>query len=275
MAGRVQAAVQRAGAGVVARRTARTHPQSAVRVEVARVADVTPGMRRVTLTGPALADYPVLRDDHYARLLLPRPGQAEPVLPTTSAWYPELLAMDPAVRPVLRNYTLRDVRPGDAEVDVDFALHHEGGPACRWAQQARPGQAVGLIEQGCLFAPDPTADHLLLVADDTGLPAVHGLLAGWTGPVTVVVEVSGPSDEQPLPVPATWLHRGEAVPGRLALAHVSALAPLTTGRGQAWLAGESQLVTGLRRHLVRERGYAKADISFTGYFRHGRAAYAD
>lgn len=264
------------GAGLVAKRAVRTHPQSAVRVQVTRVTDVTPTMRRVTLTGPGLADYPVLHDDHYVRVLLPRPGQAEPRLPPSARWYPELLAMDRAERPVLRNYTLRAVRPAEQEVDIDVVLHAGGGPACQWALAAQPGDVLGLIEQGVMFSPDPAADHLLLVADDTGLPAVHGLLAGWTGSVTVVLEVSTAADEQELTVPATWLHRGPgAVPGRLALTHVSALGALTTGRGQAWLAGEAAMVTGIRRHLVRECGYAKADVSFTGYFRHGRAQYAD
>jgi NADPH-dependent ferric siderophore reductase len=273
--GRLQQTVRRAGAAVVARREAVSRPQRAVRAEVVRAVDVTPTMRRVTLTGPELSAFPVLGGDHYARLLLPRAGQVEPLLPTTSRWYPELLAMDAAQRPVLRNYTLRAVRPEQQQVDIDLVVHAHAGPGGRWARDAAPGDVVGLIEQGVLFTPDLTAEHLLLVTDDTGLPALAGLLAQWSGDVTAVVEVSGPADEQDLARPVTWLHRGDDVPGRLALRHVPGLPPLTVGRGQAWLAGEAAMVTGLRRHLVRERGYAKSDISFTGYFRHGRAQYAD
>ncbi|MFP3119739.1 siderophore-interacting protein [Streptomyces sp. Iso 434] len=40
----------------------------------------------------------------------------------------------------------------------------------------------------------------------------------------------------------------------------------------AWVAGEAGLATGVRRHLVGERGVARADVTFRGYFRHGRAA---
>lgn len=273
-------AVLRAGAGLVAKRSVKQRPQCAVRAEVVRVARVTPTMVRVTLTGPDLAQFPVLGDDHYVRMLFPRPGQAEPQLPPTAKWYPELLAMDKAVRPLLRNYTLRDVRPEQAEVDVDFAVHDDGGPACTWALAAAPGDVVGLIEQGVIFSPDLTADHLLLVADDTGLPAVHGLLANLPAehPVTVVVEVTGPEDEQPIDrADVTWLHRRDphAKPGLLAIAHVTALPAPTTGRGQAWLAGEAGMITGIRRHLVKDLGYAKDDICFTGYFKHGRAQYAD
>lgn len=278
MTGRLRATVRRTGSGVVARRTQRTHPQRAVRAEVSRVVDLTPTMRRVTFTGPDLAEWPVAGYDHYVRVLLPVPGQPEPVLPATSRWYPELLAMDVSVRPRLRNYTLRDVRPHLREADVDFVVHHHGGPAATWAGAAEPGDVVGLVEQGTLWTPDPATGSLLVVADDTGVPAALSILEQLPAhvAVTAFLEVTSPQDEQPAPPgrEVTWLHRGDplARPGRLLLEQVP---QHDAAVSHAWLAGESAMVTGLRRHLVRDRGVAKADISFTGYFRHGRAAYSD
>lgn len=38
----------------------------------------------------------------------------------------------------------------------------------------------------------------------------------------------------------------------------------------AWIAGESALVTGLRRHLVRDLGVARRSVAFMGYWREGR-----
>jgi NADPH-dependent ferric siderophore reductase len=46
---------------------------------------------------------------------------------------------------------------------------------------------------------------------------------------------------------------------------------LPAGRPYAWLAGESSAVTGLRRHLVRERGVDKKDVYFSGYWLLGGA----
>ena len=37
----------------------------------------------------------------------------------------------------------------------------------------------------------------------------------------------------------------------------------------AWIAGESKVVTGLRRHLVRERGVDRGQVAFMGYWREG------
>ena len=258
-------------ASLVSRRTARTHPQAPVVATVVAVRDLTPTMRRVTLTAPEVAAWPVLGGDHYCRLLVP-PGD-DLVLPGGGArWFPALLQLDPAVRPRLRSYTLRHGRPAAALVDVDVVLHGRGGPASTRAAQAAPGQRVGLVEQGVMSALDPAAEHLLVVADDSGLPAALSLLEASTVPTTAVLEVATPDDEQPTPGhhDVTWLHRLDplAVPGRLALAHLPSVAHR---RGQAWVAGEAALATGVRRHLVRDRGHDRADVSFTGYFRAGRA----
>ncbi|WP_199905123.1 SIP domain-containing protein [Nocardioides sediminis] len=39
----------------------------------------------------------------------------------------------------------------------------------------------------------------------------------------------------------------------------------------AWIAGESTVVTGLRRHLVRELGMDRRQVAFMGYWRRGVA----
>jgi NADPH-dependent ferric siderophore reductase len=39
----------------------------------------------------------------------------------------------------------------------------------------------------------------------------------------------------------------------------------------AWIAGESTVVTGLRRHLVRELGMDRSQVAFMGYWRRGVA----
>jgi NADPH-dependent ferric siderophore reductase len=251
--------LRRASARVVAVRTARTHPQRPVRVVVSQVRDLTPSMRRITFQGP---DFPPLGNDQYARLLLPRNGEL--LLPTTERWYPELLAMGDR-RPVLRNYTLRRVRPG--EVDVDFVLH-DGGPAGRWAHVCTPGDVVGLIEQGAPFTPQP--GNLLVVADDTGLPAALSILEALPSSVsaTAVLEVGSALDQQPLARPArvVWVHRQD---GGRALDTVAAL----DIQGRAWVAGEAGLATGVRRHLVRDRGWDRRAVQFAGYYRTGRPQY--
>ena len=47
----------------------------------------------------------------------------------------------------------------------------------------------------------------------------------------------------------------------------------TEGHGPfyAWLAGEAGVITTLRRHLVKELGVDRKQVSFMGYWRKGRA----
>lgn len=58
---------------------------------------------------------------------------------------------------------------------------------------------------------------------------------------------------------------GEEVPG--------APGPEAAGAGgtYAWIAGESKVVTGLRRHLVNELGFDRRQVAFMGYWRPGVA----
>ena len=43
------------------------------------------------------------------------------------------------------------------------------------------------------------------------------------------------------------------------------------GGTYAWIAGESKVVTGLRRHLVDELGFDRSQVAFMGYWRRGVA----
>ena len=49
-------------------------------------------------------------------------------------------------------------------------------------------------------------------------------------------------------------------------------APDTGAPAYAWLAGEAGVVTGLRRHLLREAGFDRRSVAFMGYWRQGREA---
>jgi NADPH-dependent ferric siderophore reductase len=82
----------------------------------------------------------------------------------------------------------------------------------------------------------------------------------------VFLEVPDAAEEQPLPGEVHWLHRDGAPHGVKLLEAVRG-AKLGDGSVAAWLAGEAGMVRAVRRHLVGERGLAKGDIEFTGYWR--------
>jgi NADPH-dependent ferric siderophore reductase len=214
--------------------------------------------------------------DQRVKLFLPHPDQVLPVVPAGEDWYPRWRAADPAVRAVMRTYTVRELRRRPDELDIDFVLHGDAGPASRWAARARPDDRASLLapvvadNAGVDFRPPPGTRHVLLAADATALPAIGGILAWLPAGVAVRawIEVPDPADICRLPTRAdaevTWLLGGG---GSLPAAVRAAPAP--AGRAYCWVAGEAGTVRDLRRHLLGERGYDRTEVTCTGYWRRG------
>ncbi|MGV9806842.1 siderophore-interacting protein [Micromonospora chersina] len=237
---------------------------------------------RVTLGGDDLGGFAGGGRDQSVSVFLPHPGQGAPVVPVEAGedWYSAWRALDPSVRAVMRSYTIRAQRPERNELDIDFVRHGDSGPATRWAGRARPGDEVLLLgpavpdERTVRFQPPTGADAVLLVADETALPAVGGIL-DWLPagtPVRAFVEVPTAGDIQPLPTAAaevTWLVRGASARGSSLLVDTLRGARLPGAAPYAWIAGESGMVRAVRRHLVGERGLDRRRVTFAGYWRRG------
>ncbi|MFF3866114.1 siderophore-interacting protein [Micromonospora sp. NPDC001898] len=250
---------------------------------VVRTRRLGPTMTRITLGGPQLTAFAGGGRDQSVNLFLPHPGQSAPVVPVDAGddWFGRWRALDPAVRAVMRSFTVRAQRPEVGEVDIDFADHGDTGPASRWAGRARPGDQVLLLgpavadNRAVCFRPPVDADWMLLAADETALPAVGAILE-WLPAGTRArawIEVPHVADIQDLPAPpgveVTWLVRGTTPPGSGLLRDAVRAARLPGVVPYAWLAGESATVRGLRRHLVQERGTDRRRVTFAGYWRCG------
>ncbi|GAA2447178.1 siderophore-interacting protein [Streptomyces macrosporus] len=241
-----------------------------------------PSIVRITFGGEQLGEFAGGGRDQSFSLFLPHPGQAEPVVPVElgDAWFAAWRAMDPAVRAVMRSYTVSEQRPEAGEVDVDFVLHGDTGPATRWARDARPGARVRLLgprtpeNKSVCFRPPLDTDWVLLAADETALPAVAGILAWLPAGVRARawIEVPRAEDVRPLPTAAdveiAWLVR-DGLRRHGAVVDAVRAAALPEGSPYAWVAGESGAVRALRRHLVTERGLGRERVAFSGYWRLG------
>ena len=248
--------------------------------------------------------------DQWFRLFLPVSEDSLTRLPPklTALSYAKILTMPKASRPVLRNYSVRAYRPEGPELDVDFVLHGSAadgtaGPAATWAETCVPGDSVGIIDEGIGFNPPSGTRRVVLAADESGLPALAGILASLP-PATeghALVEIPSLEDRQSLDAPegveVTWLARDHrnargdrgarddrddrsasddrddrsapdahaAAPGALVLAAAQEI-PFPAESCYGWVVGESALPTALRRHWVRN-GVPKERIMFCGYWR--------
>ncbi|MBA8794449.1 NADPH-dependent ferric siderophore reductase [Friedmanniella endophytica] len=240
---------------------------------VVRTTRLTPHLVRITLGDERLRDYRDDGPDARFKLLLPRPGQTAPMLPPEQDWYDHWRAMDPAVRPVMRTYTVRAVRPEVAELDIDVVLHEPAGPACRWAASAQPGDRVGVFAGWAEYEVEPGVRQLI-AGDHTALPAVAGIgeRLGENDRATIVVEVPGPEDVLALQVPAgvevTWVFTRPGDPGAALHDALTAL-PADRVGDYVWVCAEQAAVARIRRHLVRDRGLSPDQVMWMGYWRTG------
>ena len=247
-------------------------------LEVVRTERISPSFVRVTVGGEALRPLTHHGYDHWFRLFLPREdGETNYNLPkrVDMIGYVQYLRMPAETRPPMRNYTVREFRPDALELDIDFVVHGDEGLATRFATRAKPGDSVALLDQGAGFEFDPAADQHLLVTDETGLPAVAGILRDLPRDAkgSAIIEVPHADDAREIDAPAgvtvEWLVRDEgSTPGILALDAVKRWT-LPSGTLSAYLVGEQALATGARRWLVNELGVPKKSILFSGYWRIG------
>lgn len=235
-------------------------------------------MIRITVGGDALEGFTSAGFDDHVKLFFPDPATGELVMPQAG---PDGLIWPEGPRPVSRDYTPLGYDAQARTLELAFALH-EAGPATRWAEQARPGDVLGVGGPRGSFVLPMTFDGYVLIGDDTALPAIERRLAELPAdaPVLVLADVDGPDSQVELPVrpgvDLQWLHRDGAPAsdaGRFldALAH----AAWPAGDVHVWIAAESSVAKTLRGHLVDSRGHNPKWIKAAGYWRAGSAGAHD
>ena len=203
-------------------------------VRVRALTRLTPNFLRITFTGENLDVFADNGVDQRIKVLLPGPDGRpyDPTPPPGQApqadWYENWRALPEERRNPMRTYTVRYVRTAQREVDVDFVLHGDLGPASRWASAAAIGDLVHLIgpnvrhhgpTRAAGWNPPPTNPFVLIAGDQTAVPAIAVILAQLPSDArgTVLIEVPDPADEQPLQAPAgvrvTWTVADPAAPG--------------------------------------------------------------
>ncbi|HEX8594009.1 MAG TPA: siderophore-interacting protein [Pseudomonas sp.] len=232
------------------------------KLQVLRVTNVTPKMRRITLHGPELAGFISLGTDDHVKLIFPRTPQEERAMETM-----KLGAPDDGPRPAMRDYTPRRYDAQTGELDIDFVLHGEG-PAATWAAQAEPGQFLFIGgPRGSMIVPD-MFDSYLLIGDETALPAIARRLESLPANrcALVVVEVADMGEQQVFQsqaqVDVIWIVRGEQD-----LVDVTRRLEMPEGKLYAWVATEAALSRKVRRVLLNEFGLDEALVKTSGYWR--------
>jgi NADPH-dependent ferric siderophore reductase len=286
-------------------------------VTLLRRTRLSPSLCRFTFGGADVAGMRTCAPDQRIKVFFPDATGRPPSL-SSDTWLADYQAMDAADRPPRRTYTIRTLRISEREVDIDFVLHGSTGPASRWALSAVPGDKLQIVAPdggfdgdpgGYEWRPPPQLDRLLLLADETALPAVAGILeelARTAHPPVTEAHLEVPTVGDCLFMP-TWpslrLHwavregspcaagdflieaaRATEVPETLRSA--ASDAPLVDvdvdrtilwetqvpqdGAFYAWVAGEAGAVKAIRHLLLEERGLPRSATNLMGYWRQGQ-----
>ena len=164
---------------------------------------ISPNFQRVTFTG--VDDMGPAGHIMDLRIKLVIPGaQGLPEMSGKENWYDEWKAIEPEKRGSMRTYSIRELRRagehgegsnGEAELDIDFALHGVGtpdsGPAATWAVAAKPGDQLYVVAPqkddesgpGIEFQPGE-ATNVVILGDETALPAMLRIADEWPAELT-------------------------------------------------------------------------------------------
>ncbi|HDZ48091.1 hypothetical protein LCGC14_0025540 [marine sediment metagenome] len=202
-------------------------------ITLAKRTQVSASLVKFTFSGPNVSQMETYAPDQRIKLFFPEGGGTlDPLFAIAKLeehdWYTAYRALPDAQRPSARTYTIRALRPEQAEVDVEFVLHGDTGPASRWAMRARPGDRLAMTapvanaegpKLGYEWKPPKGVRRILIIADETALPAAAGILESLNElplkpKVEALFEVPRSDDVQQLPQAAKlrWLAR-ETEPG--------------------------------------------------------------
>lgn len=289
-------------------------------VQLKAIISLSPSLARFVFSGTDIAQMRTLAADQRIKLFFPSANGQPPQLPKHGSWQEARRGLDAQSSPPMRTYTIRDLRREVLEVDVDFVLHGVNGPASAWATHARIGDRLQMVAPNLAFDGDPggyewqppnNLRELLLVGDETALPAIAGILEQMVVehpdvPVQAFIEVPCEQDCVDLTCSTAtelnWLPRdvlngdhGEAMIHavrelarlprvQLEQRSTAALedvdieqqilwerAQSSNGEFHAWIAGESAAVMNIRRFLAQERGLDRKALTLMGYWRAGRS----
>lgn len=219
---------------------------------VVRATQLTPRMRRITVSCPELAVFHVENGPNI-KLYFPLPdgGRAS------------------------RAYTVRHFRREALELDIDFLLHEPDGAASLWARHAQPGDPLAVM--GPRAPLDLAGERqVLLLADLCALPAASALLESLPADTCGHALLAVPAADEvialqhPAGVSVQWVV-ADAVDALL-----PALDALPASQWQdayLWAAAESGVVKAIRARFIAAGRASRARTRLVGYWKQGLAEH--
>ena len=168
-------------------------------------------------------------------------------------------------------YTIRNFT--EDEIKMWFVLHSHSGNLGNWAEKAKTGDQAVLWGPRSMFSPSKRFDHLILLADETGIPAMKTISENNKNfnKCTTFYEVIDKSFQIPTSkknkILENWIHREDDEPGEgdKLLESLRAFV-LPEDNFYIFGAGEARQMMKIRK-LFKEKGVSKDQMHITGYWK--------
>ena len=259
------------------------------RLTVSQSQSITKNMRRVTLTGDDLAEFPEGCEGGYVKLLFPPHGETE---------LPSAEAVDAGAPVIMRTYTVRKFNKADLTLDIDLVLHGEvsensfltsssstasisgttskSGPASSWAAHTQPGDHMLMYGPGKVKFAQADADWLLFAGDMTALPAISCQLEQLPDNARgyAVIEINADEDQQDLKKPEgieiIWVVNSHPDSDNTVLSDAVKALHWLSGKVAIWAACEFSNMRLLRSYFKKEKQIGRDQLYVSSYWKMGQ-----
>jgi NADPH-dependent ferric siderophore reductase len=218
-------------------------------------------MKRITLHGDDLSDFPENQESGYVKLRFPR--VSEDIGKNTKKPFD------------LRSYTIRSFDPERLELVLDFLLHGDSGPASKWASSVERGDSIEIAGPGPAILASPDADWYLFTGDMTALPAIAVNLEKLSpeSQGLALLEINSLEDKQelikPQGVEVKWIINPEPLNGCSDLINALSEVEWKGNNPYAWIAGEFELMRFARQLIKHEKSLPKDSMYLSCYWKIG------
>lgn len=249
----------------------RREPPPLQRITVAERVERSPRLLRLTFAGDSLHEMAQLTAAS-VRLLVPTPGTDELIVPE---WNGNEFLLDDGTRPAIRTFTPLASAMEEDHLVIDI-VRHPGGAVSDWAERAVPGSKAAISGPGAAYEFPTGADTLLVLGDETAIPAVTQLIEHAPESLALDVKVEIVTDQAQVELPTsagavvTWaVTRTGATPGAELVEHARSLTELPDGT-DVFAAGEASAMQAIRKHLFDELGLDRKRATIRGYWKPAR-----
>ena len=224
---------------------------------------ISSNLKRITFAGDDLTDFPIDSASGYVKISFDVKSPS-----------PSTLALGADQKTVKRSFTIRAFRADECELDIDFVLHGDDGPASIWSNAVRIGDVVSIVGPGPTKLVDQSADWFAFFGDLSALPAIavnlekiHSSSLGFAflqvPSIASCTELNAPTG-----VEICWLVQPNPMEGIKEL--LASLHGLTWLKGNpyVWVAGEFALMRGARKVLKSTRKHLAGSYS-SSYWKDG------